>query len=145
MHNDKLKISKEKSTEKSAKRVTKKKILETAFEVETSLKKKLIDTTPLVTNDEINNSQQSSEDWNKTAGSKQGHTGNGNYVDNSTKNPKKKKIQTSLSAFFKMWINILMLNILLQIIFFVQNLRQFSCTKHQHKKFNSIRWFNIFS
>lgn len=62
MHNDKLKISKEKSTETSAKRVTKKKILETAFEVETSLKKKLIDTTPLVTNDEINNSQQSSED-----------------------------------------------------------------------------------
>lgn len=62
MHNDKLKILKEKSTETSAKRVTKKKILETAFEVEISLKKKLIDTTPLVTNDEINNSQQSSED-----------------------------------------------------------------------------------
>lgn len=60
MHKDKLKVSKEKSTKRSAKRVTKKKILETAFEVETSLKKKLIDTTPLVTNDK--NSQQSSED-----------------------------------------------------------------------------------
>lgn len=143
MHKDKLKVSKEKSTKRSAKRVTKKKILETAFEVETSLKKKLIDTTPLVTNDK--NSQQSSEDWNKTARSKRGHTGNSNDVDNSTKNPKKKKIQTSLSAFFKTWINILMLNISLQIIFFVQNLHQFSCTKHQHKKFNSIRWFNIFS
>ena len=82
----------------SAKRVTKKKILETAFEVETSLKEKWIDTTPLVTNDK--NIQQSSEDRNKTAESKRAHTDNDNDIDNPTKNPKKKKIQTSLNVFF---------------------------------------------
>ena len=60
VYEDELKVSKEKSTKTYAKRVTKKKILETAFEVETSLKKKLIDTTSLVTNDK--NTQQSSED-----------------------------------------------------------------------------------
>ena len=82
----------------SAKRVTKKKILETAFEVETSSKKKLIDTTSLVTNDK--NTQQSSEDRNKTARPKRAHTDNDNDIDNPTKNPKKKKIQTSLNVFF---------------------------------------------
>ena len=40
VYKDELKVSKENSTKTSAKRVTKKKILETAFEVETSLKKK---------------------------------------------------------------------------------------------------------
>ena len=65
VYEDELKVSKEKSTKTSAKRVTEKEILETTFEVETSLKNKLIDTTPLVTNDK--NTQQSSEDRNKTA------------------------------------------------------------------------------
>ena len=60
VYKDELKVSKEKSTKTSAKRVTKKKIIEAAFEVETSLKKKLIDTTPLVTTDK--NTQQSFED-----------------------------------------------------------------------------------
>ena len=94
-----IRNSKEKSTKTYAKRVTKKKILGTAFEVETPLKKKLIDTTSLVTNDK--NTQQSSEDRNKTGGSKRAHTDNDNDIDNPTKNPKKKKIQTSLNAFFK--------------------------------------------
>ena len=48
-YEDELKVSKEESTKTSAKRVTKKKIFETAFKVEKSLKKKLIDTALLVT------------------------------------------------------------------------------------------------
>ena len=98
-YEDELKVLKEESTKTSAKRVTKKKIFETAFKVEKSLKKKLIDTTPLVTNDK--NTQQSSEDQNKTTGLKRAHTNNNNDIDNPTKNLKKKKIQTSLNAFFK--------------------------------------------
>ena len=63
---------------------------------------------PLLTNDKI--TQQSSEDQNKTVGSKRAHTDNDNDIDNPIKNHKKKKIQTSWNAFFQKWMNIIMLS-----------------------------------
>ena len=70
--------------------------------------KKIVWHYPLPTNDKI--TQQSSEDQNKTVGSKRAHTDNDNDIDNPIKNHKKKKIQTSWNGFFQKWINIIMLS-----------------------------------
>ena len=106
-----LAVSKTISTDLTAERVTKKRVLKTAFQVETALKKKLKETNP-VKNNQPKKSKTSIQDIqetlttidsqpaaNKTSPLKRPYPRDN--LDESMNASKKKKVQTSLNVYFK--------------------------------------------
>ena len=111
VYENELAVSKTISTDLTAERVTKERVLKTAFQVETALKKKLKETNP-VTNVQAKKSKTSIQDIqetsatifsqpaaNKTSPLKRPHPGDN--LDESMNTSKKKKVQTSLNVYFK--------------------------------------------
>ena len=111
VYENELAVSKTISTDLTAERVTKKRVLKTAFQVETALKKKLKETNP-VKNIQAKKSKVSIQDnqetstaivsqpaANKTSPLKRLHTGDN--LDESMNTFKKKKVQSSLNVYFK--------------------------------------------
>ena len=111
VYENELAVSKTISTDLTAERVAKKRVLKIAFQVETALKKKLKETNP-VTNVQAKKSKTSIQDIqetsatifsqaaaNKTSPLKRPHPGDN--LDESMNTSKKKKVQTSLNVYFK--------------------------------------------
>ena len=109
VYENELAVSKTISTDLTAERVTKERVLKTAFQVETALK----ETNP-VTNVRAKKSKTSIQDIqetsttifsqpaaNKTSLLKWSHPGDN--LDESMITSKKKKVQTSLNVYFKRW------------------------------------------
>ena len=111
VYKNELAVSKTISTDLTAERVPKKRVLKTAFQVETSLKKKLKETNPVKnvqakkSKASIQNIQETSTTnvsqpaANKTSPLKRPHPGDN--LDESMNTSKKKKIQTSLNLYFQ--------------------------------------------
>ena len=111
VYENELAVSKLISADLTAERVTKIRVLKTAFQVEIPLKKKLKKTNP-VKNIQAKKSKASIKDIqetsttivsqlaaNKTSPLKRSHTGDN--LDESMNTAKKKKVQTSLNIYFK--------------------------------------------
>ena len=113
VYKNELAVSKTISTDLTAERVAKKRVLKIAFQVETALKKKLKETNP-VKNVQAKKSKGSIQDIQKTSTTnvsqpaasktsplKRLHPGDN--LDESVNTSKKKKIQTSLNLYFQKW------------------------------------------
>ena len=111
VYKNELAVSKTISTDLTAERVSKKRVLKIAFQVETALKKKLKETNP-VKNVQAKKSKGSIQDIQKTSTTnvsqpaasktsplKRLHPGDN--LDESVNTSKKKKIQTSLNLYFQ--------------------------------------------
>ena len=111
VYENELAVSKTISTDLTAERVAKKRVLKIAFQVETALKKKLKETNP-VKNVQAKKSKASIQDIqetsttifsqpaaNKTSPLKRSHPGDN--LDKSMNTSKKKKLQTSLNVYIK--------------------------------------------
>ena len=112
VYKNELAVSKTISTDLTAERVPKKRVLKTAFQVETSLKKKLKETNP-VKNVQAKKSKASIQDIQETSTTifsqpaanktllKWSHPGVN--LDESVNTSKKKRVETSLNVYFKKW------------------------------------------
>ena len=111
VYENELAVSKTISTDLTAERVTKERVLKTAFQVETALKKKLKETNPMK-NVQAKKSKSSIQDIqetsttiasqlaaNKTSPLKRPLPGDS--LDESMNTSKKKKVQTSLNVYIK--------------------------------------------
>ena len=111
VYKNELAVSKTISTDLTAERVAKKRVLKIAFQVETALKKKLKETNP-VKNVQAKKSKASIQDIqetsttifsqpaaNKTSPLKRSHPGDN--LDKSMNTSKKEKLQTSLNVYIK--------------------------------------------
>ena len=107
VYENELAVSKTISTDLTAERVTKKQVLETAFHVETALKKKLKETNP-VKNFQAKKSKASIQDIQETSTAivsqpvvnKTSPPHSGDNLNESMNTSKKKKVQTSLNVYF---------------------------------------------
>ena len=111
VYENELAVSKTISADLTAEKVTKKRVLKTAFQVETALKKKLKETNP-VKNVQAKKSKASIQDIqetsttivsqpaaNKTSPLKRPHPGDN--LDESMNTSKKNKVQTNLNVYFE--------------------------------------------
>ena len=112
VYKNELAVSKTISTDLTAERVAKKRVLKIAFQVETALKKKLKETNP-VKNVQAKKSKASIQDIQETSTTifsqpaanktllKWSHPGDN--LDESVNTSKKKRVETSLNVYFKKW------------------------------------------